>query len=59
MKRKVPASSTPPPELLTFDPEHWTHEAWCNARAAWAAAGGFRAWRGRLARVTGGDEHSR
>ncbi|MDO2361308.1 hypothetical protein [Mycobacterium avium] len=39
MKRKVPASSTPPPELLTFDPEHWTHEAWCNARAAWAAAG--------------------
>lgn len=44
MKRKVPASSRPPPELLTFDPEHWTHEAWCSARAAWVAAGG--AWPG-------------
>ncbi len=54
MKRKVPASSVPPRELVLFDLDRWTlpgtngdpwgptraHEAWCAARAAWVAAGG-------------------
>jgi hypothetical protein len=48
---KRPAATTPPPELLTFDPDRWAppdsdrdpwratkaHEAWCAARASWSS----------------------
>jgi len=36
--RRPPLTVVPPPELLSFDPDEWPAEQWCQSCELWGAA---------------------